>query len=50
VGSSMGSWYGVWDIGEDGCVETGTALENLNDYAEYTLLGYANRVRLVRPA
>jgi hypothetical protein len=36
-----GSWYGVCDIGDGECGESDTELENLDDWAEYSLLGDA---------
>jgi hypothetical protein len=44
VGPAGVGWYGVRDIGDDGCGETSVVLENLADQAEYSLLGYANGV------
>jgi hypothetical protein len=40
-------WYGVGDIGDDGCGKTGVVLENLDDQTKYSVLGYANGVRRV---
>jgi hypothetical protein len=37
--SHTNSWYGVCDIGDDGCGKTGTGLENIADWAKYSLLG-----------
>jgi hypothetical protein len=37
--SHTNSWYGVCDIGDDGCRKTGTGLENIADWEEYSLLG-----------
>jgi hypothetical protein len=41
VGPMGGSWYGVGDMGDDGCGEMATVLQNLDDQAEYSLLGDA---------
>jgi hypothetical protein len=49
VGPAVVGWYGVGDIGGDGCGKTGAVLENLDDWTEYVVLGYANRVRRVLP-
>jgi hypothetical protein len=37
----VGSWYGVCDIGGDGCGKIGVVLEKLDDWTEYSLLGDA---------
>jgi hypothetical protein len=50
VGPTAVCWYGVGDIGDDGCGKTGAVLENLGDQTEYSVLGYAHRVRGVLPA
>jgi hypothetical protein len=39
VGPTGGSWYRVGDIGDDGCGEMATVLQNLADWTEYSLLG-----------
>jgi hypothetical protein len=31
VGPASGGWYGVGDIGDDGCEKTSAVLENLAD-------------------
>jgi hypothetical protein len=49
VGPASGGWYGVGDIGDDGCEKTGAVLENLADWAEYSLLGDAFGVAPVLP-
>jgi hypothetical protein len=36
---NTGSWFGVWDLGDDGCGKIDTALENLADWTEYSILG-----------
>jgi hypothetical protein len=50
VGPTAVCWYGVGDIGDGECGKTGAVLENRDDQAEYSVLGYAHRVRRVRPA
>jgi hypothetical protein len=49
VGPASGGWYGVGDIGDDGCEKTGAVLEHLADWAEYSLLGDAFGVAPVLP-
>jgi hypothetical protein len=39
VGPAGGSLIGVRDIGDDGCGKTRVVLQNLDDQAEYSLLG-----------
>jgi hypothetical protein len=39
VGPAGVGWYGVGDMGHDGCSEIGTVLQNLDDQAEYSVLG-----------
>jgi hypothetical protein len=39
VGPESVVWYGVGYIGDDGCEKIGVVLENLADWAEYSLLG-----------
>jgi hypothetical protein len=50
VGPTVVCWFGVGDIGEDGCGKTDVVLRNLDDQTEYSVLGYANGVRRVLPA
>jgi hypothetical protein len=42
VGPTGVGWYGVGDIEGDRCGKTGAVLENLDDQAEYSILGYTN--------
>jgi hypothetical protein len=49
VGPTVVCWLGVGDIGKDGCGKTDAVLRNLDDQAEYSILGYANGVRRVLP-
>jgi hypothetical protein len=39
VGPVGGGWYGVRDIGDEGCKKIGTVLQNLNDEVGIFLLG-----------
>jgi hypothetical protein len=50
VGPASVGWYGVGDMGDDGCGEIGTVLQNFDDWAEYSLLEDAFRVSRVLPA
>jgi hypothetical protein len=49
VGPTVVCWLGVGDIEKDGCGKTDVVLRNLDDQAEYFVLGYANGVRRVLP-
>jgi hypothetical protein len=56
MGPHTGSWYGVCDIGDDECGEIDTELENLSDWAEYslsadyaTIPGHGTKVPLPKP-
>jgi hypothetical protein len=49
VPASVG-WYGVGDMGGDGCGEFGTVLQNLDDQTEYSVLRDAFGVSRVLPA
>jgi hypothetical protein len=39
VGAAGVGWYGVGDTGIDECGEIGNVLQNLDDHAEYSVLG-----------
>jgi hypothetical protein len=49
VGSADVGWYGVRDLGDDGCRENGAVLKNLADWTVYSLLGDEFGVRRVLP-
>jgi hypothetical protein len=50
VGLAAGYWYGVWNIGDDGCRKIHTVLHNVNDQAGIFSFGDGFGVRRVRIA